>query len=479
MSGKTIKVLYVLGALAGLFAAAAIVLPHVVDVDAYKPRIEAAASEALGMDVRVHGRLRISLLHGLGVSFWDVRAVSGGTELFRAGDIRVGLKILPLLRREMVISELALLSPSVHIERAKNGSFNFETAALKQSTGSPAALRGIERILVSKGNLVFLDKKSGGKTEVREWDLSVKDLSLGSGRVADLAGSISFSGETSAKTVKINGIEISDVRADLRGENGKLRAAPVALTVFDGACKGIVEADMAQDEPVFNVRFDVSGLRIEKFLLEASGKKTLAGEADLSATLTAHGNSAERRKRTLSGDVSLRGENLELYGLDLDRFLTRYEKSRDIGLADAGAFLVAGPLGTAFLKGYRIAGVYQATREEKGAIRKLVSDWNLKNGVAEAKDVALSTHGNRLALNGKLDIATERFEEVTVVLLDERGCARASQKIRGPFRDPRMEKVSTLKSLASPVLRLFEGAKSIVSGRGCEVVYSGSVAHPK
>jgi AsmA protein len=479
MSGKTIKVLYVLGALAGLFAAAAIVLSLVVDVDAYKPRIEAAASEALGMDVRVHGRLRISLLHGLGVSFGDVRAVSGGTELFRAGDIRVGLKILPLLRREMVISELALLSPSVHIERAKNGSFNFETAALEQSAGSPAALRGIGRILVSKANLVFLDKKSGGKTEVREWDLSVKDLSLGSGRAGDLAGNISFSGETSARTVKVNDIEISDVRADLRGGSGRFRAAPVALTVFDGACKGVVEADVTQEEPVFNVRFDVSGLRIEKFLQEASGKKTLAGEAYLSAALTAHGSSTERRKRTLSGEVSLRGENLELYGLDLDRFLTRYEKSRDIGLADAGAFLVAGPLGTAFLKGYRIAGVYQATREEKGAIRMLVSDWNLRNGVAEAKDVALSTHGNRLALNGKLDIATERFEEVTVALLDEKGCARASQKIRGPFRDPRMEKVSTLKSLASPVLRLFEGAKSIVSGRGCEVVYSGSVAHPK
>jgi AsmA protein len=479
MSGKSRKILYVLGALAGLLAVAALVLPHVFDVDAYKPRIEAAASEALGMDIRIHGRLRISLLHGLGVSFGDVRAESGGTEYARAGDIRVGLKILPLLRREILISELALHSPSVQIERAKDGSFNFGTVARRKSTGSPAAMRGIGKILVSKGNLVFLDKRSGGKTEVREWNLSVNNLSLGDGRAADLAGSISFSGETSAKTVRINEIEMSGVRADLRGESGKFRADPVEMIVFDGACKGVVEADLAQDEPAFKVRFDVSGLRIEKFLQESSGKKTLAGKADLSVTLTAHGNSAARRKRTLSGDVSLRGDNLELHGLDLDRFLTRYEKSRDIGLADAGAFLVAGPLGTAFLKGYRIAGVYQATREEKGTVRRLVSDWNVRNGVAEAKDVALSTQGNRLALSGKLDIAADRFEEVTVSLLDEKGCARAFQKIRGPFRDPQMEKVSTLKSLASPVFRLFEGAKSIVSGRGCDVVYSGSVAHPE
>jgi AsmA protein len=479
MAGKPVKILYGLGVLAALLASGAIVLLLLVDANAYKPRIEAAASEALGMDVRINGRLRISLLPGFGVSVGDVRVTNRGTELARAGNIRIGLKLLPLLRREIMIGELALLTPSFYIERAKNGSFNFETGVRKPSTESPTALREIGRILVSKGNFLFLDKSSGDKTEVREWDLSVKNLSLGKETGAGLARRISFSGESSAKAVRINDIEISDVRLDLRGESGKFHAGPIAMTIFDGACKGGIEADMAGDEPSFNVRFEVSGLRVEKFLQGVSGKKTLEGKADFSATLSTHGKSAAEMKKSLSGEVSLRGENLALHGLDLDRFLTRYEKSQDVSLADAGAFLVAGPLGTALLKGYRFAGIYQATREEKGTIRKLVSDWNVRNGKAEAKDVALSTQGNRLALNGKLDFVKERFDEITVALLDEKGCARATQKIRGPFRDPQMEKVSTLKALASPVFRLFEGAKSLVSGRECEVIYSGSVAHPK
>jgi AsmA protein len=365
--------------LAALLVFGGIVLLLFVDVNAYKPRVEAAASEALGMDVRVHGRLRISLFPGIGATLEDVRATNRGAEIARAGKIRIGLKLLPLFRRE----------------------------------------------------------------------------------------------------VRTQHLEISDLWLEARGENGKFLASPVTMTVLGGAGRGSMELDLSGEVPLFKARCDVSGFRLEKFLEGVSGKRTLEGKADFSATLSARGKGAAEMKRTVNGEVSLRGENLTLHGIDLDRFLTRYEESQSVSLADAGAFLVAGPLGTALLKGYRVAGIYQAAREEKGTLRRLVSDWKVKNGVAEAKDVALSTRGNRLALTGKLDFVGERFDDVTVSLLDEKGCARATQKIRGPFGDPQLEKVSILKSLASPVIRLFEGAKRLATGHKCEVVYSGSVAHPE
>lgn len=427
--------------LAALLVFGGIVLLLFVDVNAYKPRVEAAASEALGMDVRVHGRLRISLFPGIGATLEDVRATNRGAEIARAGKIRIGLKLLPLFRREVRIREFALFTPSVTIERAKNGAFNFETPPRKPPAESPASLRALERVLISQGSLVYLDK--------------------------------------GAREVRTQHLEISDLWLEARGENGKFLASPVTMTVLGGAGRGSMELDLSGEVPLFKARCDVSGFRLEKFLEGVSGKRTLEGKADFSATLSARGKGAAEMKRTVNGEVSLRGENLTLHGIDLDRFLTRYEESQSVSLADAGAFLVAGPLGTALLKGYRVAGIYQAAREEKGTLRRLVSDWKVKNGVAEAKDVALSTRGNRLALTGKLDFVGERFDDVTVSLLDEKGCARATQKIRGPFGDPQLEKVSILKSLASPVIRLFEGAKRLATGHKCEVVYSGSVAHPE
>jgi AsmA protein len=465
--------------LAALLVFSGIVLLLLVDVNAYKPRIEAAASEALGMDVRIHGQLRISLFPGFGVTLGDVRVTNRGTEIARVGKIRIGLKLLPLLRREIRIREFALLNPSVTIERAKNGTFNFETPVRKPSTESPTTVRAVDRILISKGSLVYLDRGANEKTEVREWDLEVNHLSLGKEPRSGIARSVSFSGETTAREVRTQNLEVSDLRFEMRGESGKFQASPITMTAFGGAGRGSIELDLSGEFPFFKVRCDVSGFRLEKFLEGVSGKRTLEGKADFSATLSAHGKGAAEMKRTLNGEVSLRGENLTLHGIDLDRFLTQYEKSQSVSLADAGAFLVAGPLGTALLKGYRVAGIYQATREEKGILRRLVSDWKVKNGEAEARDVALSTQGNRLALTGKLDFVRERFDDVTVALLDEKGCARATQKIRGPFANPQLEKVSILKTLASPVFRLFEETKRLATGRECEVIYSGSVAHPK
>jgi hypothetical protein len=78
---------------------------------------------------------------------------------------------------------------------------------------------------------------------------------------------------------------------------------------------------------------------------------------------------------------------------------------------------------------------------------------------------------------GSLDFAGERFDDVTVAVVDGKGCAMVRQKIRGPFRKPEVEKVTVLQSVAGPVLKLFKQAKTIF-GEKCEVFYAGSVAPP-
>jgi hypothetical protein len=107
-----------------------------------------------------------------------------------------------------------------------------------------------------------------------------------------------------------------------------------------------------------------------------------------------------------------------------------------------------------------------------------LSRWNVERGVALAKDVAMATNENRIALMGRLDFTNERFNDVTVAVVDGKGCVMMRQKIRGPFREPVVEKVNVLRSLAGPALKLFTQAKKLFGGR-CEVFYAGSVAPPK
>lgn len=69
-----------------------------------------------------------------------------------------------------------------------------------------------------------------------------------------------------------------------------------------------------------------------------------------------------------------------------------------------------------------------------------MSDWQVERGVAHVQDVALATKENRIALHGTLDFVGERFDAVTVALLDQKGCAIVKQSVTGSFRAPVVDK---------------------------------------
>jgi AsmA protein len=105
----------------------------------------------------------------------------------------------------------------------------------------------------------------------------------------------------------------------------------------------------------------------------------------------------------------------------------------------------------------------------------------VEKGVAHARDAAMATPENRLALQGGLDFVNDEYDDVVVALIDSNGCAKVRQKIHGAFSKPVVEKPNVLASLAGPVLHLLRKAGDLLPGSGgkCEVFYNGSVAAPK
>jgi len=478
------KLLVALGVLVVLFVLAGVAILVLVDVNAHKPRIDAAVSDALGMEFRIRGTARLRLFPTAGIVLSDIRLRNRGSELAAAETLRVGVKLRPLLSRRVVITELALEKPVLRIEKGTDGKYNYETPPRPakppaEEAGSASPPLVVSAGSVTGGRILYVDRKAGTETILDAVDLSLHDLSIPAAPGAELAKGISFVGDLSVKGLKSTDLAVSDVRAKVTAASGVYRIRPFTMRLFGGAGEGGILVDLSGKTPALAVNYTLSKFRAEESLASLSRKRYLSGPMTVTPDLSLRGKDAAGMKRTLSGSLSLRGDGLTLHGMDIDAILSKTEEAQSLNLADVGAFLLAGPLGSAAVKGYRFEGLYRsAAREGETPITRLVSDWTVRDGVADARDVAFSTGKNRIALKGKLDLVNGRFVDVTVAVLDEKGCAKIRQRISGPFGAPRMDKTSVLQSLAEPILGMFERTRKLLGRSSCEPFYGGTVSHP-
>jgi AsmA-like protein len=464
-----------LGALAGLLVLAALAVFVFVDVDAYKPRVESAASSALGMDVTVEGRMRVGFVPGLHLTLGNVRVRNGGSELAFVEAAELAIELLPLLRQELRYGSIVLNRARISVELGRDGRYNYQKPA-----GFMAAFRPLDLKRVSFPELVFVyaDKASGNGFESGSCKGELTNMRHPGG--APFLVRLSLSGQFACNELRGRQTAVSDVKFSIEATDGVFDFKPVTMRVAGGRGSGSLRMDHSAAVPALQLVYSLSKFRIEEFFKGLPPEKSVSGLMDFSTTLSMRGRTRVELRRSASGQVSLSGMNLTLAGVDLDETFSKYRVTQSFNLFDMTAFLLAGPIGLAVTKGYDYSNL---ARQAGGStqIRTVVSQWKVEKGVAHAADVALATRANRLALQGGLDFVNEAYDEVFVALVDSNGCARMRQRIRGPFGKPVLEKPDTLTSLAGPVVGLIDKARALLPGTGarCDVFYSGSVASPR
>jgi uncharacterized protein involved in outer membrane biogenesis len=560
MANKRIIALFAAGGIVSLLILAAVALDLFVDVNTLKPRLEAVASDALGMEVRIGGRLGIGLFPGLHITVEDLRIRNRGADVASAKKAFLGIALPPLLHKEIRVVKIKMKGPRISIDQDRDGKFNFETpegeAGRKTAEGDKGMRFSLDvtNLFLSDAALFYAEKKTGeaveagtftldvgrlqftggtnpdlpkrlsytaefackafrkgslavsdlklriegkdglykihpvtvarivysgpdGKTEADRIALGVDNLAVGSDGKSGFLRRISFSGTAGIGEIRTEGLVLSDLKSAVTGKDGILDLHPVTMRLFGGDGSGSLRADLSGAVPDYRVRYSLSKFRIEEFLKGLSPKNAAKGPMDLSATLSMRGKTTNEMKRTADGEVSLRGENLTLDGVDLEKVFDRFEASQNFNLVDVGAFFIAGPFAPLITKGYTFSSLFRGSGGST-RIRLVVSDWKVERGIAQAKDVAMATNEHRVALTGSLDIPNERFNDVTMAVIDAKGCVKAHQKIRGSFQKPEVEKVNVVQTVVGPVLRVFTQAIKLL-GKKCEVFYTGSVAPPK
>lgn len=475
MSKSLKTLLKIVGTVVGVLLLLAIVLPFFLELNTYKPRIEAAASKASGMEVRIEGNLGIGLFPSLRVTLEDVRIRNRGSELVKAEKARIGLDVLALFNKSLRIRTVALEQPTLSIERDRNGRFNYEKS---EAAPRPVPNLTLANVSFSDGTLRYVDRQSGISVEAAECSMDASRLQLSDTGHPGILRNLAITAEIVCGTARTREHAASDLNVTVAGQNGVFDLKPFTMRAYDGQGAGSVRVDLTDAVPRYQVSYALSQFRVDAFLKTLSPQHVPEGSMDISANLSMQGKTVKDMRPTLQGQVTLRGKNLILNGRDLDQVFDRFESSQTFNLVDVGAFFFAGPVGLAVTKGYNFASILQGS-EGRSEIRTLVSDWKVERGIALSQDVAMATNKNRVALQGRLDFVNERFDDVTVALIDDKGCIRAQQTIHGTFKKPVVENPSTLKALTGPVTRLLKQVGSLFPGGECEVFYAGSVASPK
>jgi hypothetical protein len=468
-------VLWIVALVAGLMLLVALAVPRFVDVGPCKSRLEAVASDAMGMDVRIGGRLGVGFLPGFHVTMEEGRILDD-RRVAVASARRAVLWIdpLPMLLGQFRLRRVQLVQPRLFVERDLQGRFNVER--LRKAAALLGALEGAS-VSLSDGTLLYADRTSGKGLEATGFDLTVSRIGFAGRGGPGFSKGLSLEAQLGCGEIRTRNLSVSALKATVHGKNGRLRFEPVTMRLFGGRLAGNLRVDVSGPVPRCQAHVSLPHFRIEEFLRTLSPKQAVEGTMDFSASLSMQGNTARQIVRTAAGEVSLRGEDLVLEGNDLDRVLSRFESSQNFNLVDVGAVLLAGPLGLAVTKGYDYASLFRGSGGSS-RIRTLASDWRIERGVARAADVALATARNRIALQGGLDFVNGRFADVTVAAIDARGCARVRQAIHGSFVKPVVEKPRVLTSLAGPVLGLYRRTRRLFPAGPCEAFYSGSVAAP-
>ena len=369
MSKSQKIILFAISGFVGLPVIIAVALLFFVNANAYKPRLEAAASDALGMEVRVGGKMGIGFSPGLLITLDDLHIRNRGVDLVSAKEAMLGIDLFPLLHNEVRIGQIILKHPSVFIGRNSDGKFNFETT---QTTGTLPAL-DLARISVTDGSLLYADKQSGEEFKAGDCKLDLHRLLLTRGKSKDMTKNLSFTAQLACGKIRTKGVALSDLKFSVAGKGGVFEAKPVTMGVFGGQGSGSIRADFSGAVPLYRVEYALQQFRIEEFYKILSQQKVVEGSMDFSAHVSMQGKTIDEMTQTANGDASLRGENLTLYGNDLDLEFSLYESSQHFNIVDVGAVILAGPVGLAVTKGYNFASILKGSGGTS-AIRTLVSE---------------------------------------------------------------------------------------------------------
>jgi len=361
------KLLYVVGGIVVLVIAAALIAPFFIDLNDYKGTIEAKAKEATGRDLKIDGKISLSILPLPSVTVDGIKFgnAPGGTapNMAEIESATVKVAIMPLLSHKAQITNIVLTRPVIVLEKLKDGTGNWQlnptassgttttepaqpSAPTQPSTDGATASAGgwdvqVDGASVEDGTFIYRDATSGSEQKVEKINV---DLSMQS-----LKGPFDAKGGLVAMNLPL-GFSVKVGRMDPSAP------MPIDLALTVGETKGSFgfsgQADMAAAgdpaKPIVVGKLSAKAENVAELMAALSSGSAaaqppaLAQPFTLAGDVTAGSAAADIKNLSLAlGDIAAQGAVGAKYGaettVDANLAVGRVNLDKLMPLAKAGA----------------------------------------------------------------------------------------------------------------------------------------------
>jgi len=464
-----------------------------INLNQYKPKIEQAVKDVSGYDLKINGDISTSF-SPIGISIERVSvAVPNQNEFASFSDFDVAVELMPLLSRKLKINYVVLSNLNLLIEKKKNGKTNFDVEITKKSSSKKRVtskkeakftLINATEVRLKNANIIYIDNISNSKANAKNINVTINDISLDSTK--EKLKSIALRGNVEIKQIIYNKYNIYDIDIDFDLKDAVANLNSMKYTIFNSRASAKTRVDMSSEKPKISVENLIPNLKLENFSKKILDKNLLKGVINVKANISFVGSDELSAKKTAKGVVLFDGQNIGIKNYDIDKIVKSYNilKSGDLKKS-----------GTSFL-----SSVMDNTSKGKGAfddlkggttlINRLHAKINIAKSVATLSDVAIATANNRVAIKGAVNIVNESLKNVSVAILDKKGCASYSQNIVGSLSSPKSKSlvskdevlVEQVEEMVNMVSSFFGKKKEKKvkkkSNENCKPFYRGVVKHP-
>ncbi|MEM7569282.1 MAG: AsmA family protein [Pseudomonadota bacterium] len=400
-------VLVLVGLLAAL-AAVVVIVPSFFNWNSQKDLIEEQASAALGQPVSIAGDLSLSILPSPRLSAGGLKV--GSRETLDAGpyisadlvDIRVAFK--PLLSGKIEASSIILDAPKIVILTGQDD----ETAEAETASAAPDL--ALPEVLVSKGQLVFVEAKSGAETSISNINAKLAADSINGPFVID--GALSVEGQELDLLVKTGRIDTVDFPFDVKFSAPSAGALEASLV---GTARDVLTTHPAASAQLSITSLDIGAAanRLSSADVAALAGQTLgiAGRVELTGTrvtlpdlaLSLGDMRADLRgEATVSNGQTVATFNLSSNRIDLEPFLSTPDEANtrinklEASLPENVKVTLTADIGAIDGLGVPMQNVRLAGRLSSKRLDVSLTELTLPGGVNATTDMTLEERNGQL-----------------------------------------------------------------------------------